>query len=140
VRASGGEQEPNHDFVEVEGEGEGDAVIVDGEDDADLVKQRDEFLASLEGLSRPEVRARPRKAATRAGPPCCVLWRASPGVRLPRTGRIFAWAMDTRGPQTRPVLLRHVTAYDGVWRLAWAWYSPGIGMALGRCARACCCA
>jgi hypothetical protein len=52
-------QEPNHDFVEVDGEMEdGYAVMVHSEGDSDQAKERDEFIASLQGLSRNEVSAR----------------------------------------------------------------------------------
>ena len=57
------QEPPQHDFVEVGADLEGDEVVVDMEGDAvgtpdehsDLAKQRDEFLASLQGLSQPEV-------------------------------------------------------------------------------------
>ena len=45
--------------MEVDGEIEdGDAVIVLSEGDSDQAKERDEFIASLQGLSRNEVSAR----------------------------------------------------------------------------------
>lgn len=82
-------QEPNHDFVEVDGEIEdGDAVIVHSEGDSDQAKERDEFIASLKGLTRNEASARScffraRAVAYSARDRClrCIVWVSGFGPR-----------------------------------------------------------
>ena len=50
------QEQSHHDFVEVDADMEGDAVVVGEEAQADdLLRQRDAFLASLKGLPRQEV-------------------------------------------------------------------------------------